>query len=171
MQMPVWIAQRQQFWRLLLCAVAIWIFSGAIAPELALAAPDPYVAQYLKVLPEQQADLPIDLPSNTKAFSYSDLLIGKELFGQTCLSCHVGGSTVASPDLSLSLANLQAMNPPRDTIAALMDYMRDPVNAGEASYSCRQVQEKWINDQDLEKIAAFTLRAATTAPGWGTARF
>jgi photosystem II cytochrome c550 len=170
MQKPVWIGQQQNFWSLLFCAVAIWIFSGTIAPELALAAPDPYVAQYLKVLPGQQADL-MDQPSNTKAFSYGDLLIGKELFGQTCLSCHVGGSTVASPDLSLSLVNLQAMNPPRDTIASLMDYMRHPTNAGEESDSCREVQEKWITDQDLEKIAAFTLRAATTAPGWGTAQF
>jgi photosystem II cytochrome c550 len=144
---------------------------GAIAPS-AYAVTDPYVAQYLKVLPGQQAEL-ADGHGGTKAFGYSELLAGKDRFGSTCLSCHVGGSTIASPELALSLDNLKAMATPRDSIAALMDYMRSPVMAdgSEESYSCRKVDASWINDPDLEQVAAFVLRAAETAPGWGTARF
>ncbi len=134
---------------------------------------DPYVAQYLKVLPGQQAELAAGGQGGTKAFGYDELLAGKDRFGSTCLSCHVGGSTIASPELALSLDNLKAMATPRNSIAALMDYMRSPIMAdgSEESYSCRKIEASWIADPELEQIAAFVLRAAETAPGWGTARF
>jgi photosystem II cytochrome c550 len=156
---------------LIISLVLLLGLGGAIAPS-AQAVTDPYIAQYLKVLPGQQAEL-ADGHGGTKAFGYSELLAGKDRFGSTCLSCHVGGSTIASPELALSLENLKAMATPRDSIAALMDYMRSPVMAdgSEESYSCRKVDASWINDPDLEQIAAFVLRAAETAPGWGTARF
>jgi photosystem II cytochrome c550 len=144
----------------------------ALAPQAAWAVTDPYVAQYLKVLPGNQAEL-ADGQGGIKSFSYDQLLSGKDRFGSTCLSCHVGGSTIASPELALSLENLKAMNTPRVTIAALMDYMRSPIMAdgSEESYSCRKVEASWMADAEIEEIAAFVLRAAETAPGWGTARF
>jgi photosystem II cytochrome c550 len=156
---------------LIISLVLLLGLGGAIAPS-AHAVTDPYIAQYLKVLPGQQAEL-ADGHGGTKAFSYTELLAGKDRFGSTCLSCHVGGSTMASPELALSLDNLKAMDTPRDSIAALMDYMRNPIMAdgSEESYSCRKVGANWIEDPELEQIAAFVLRAAETAPGWGTARF
>jgi photosystem II cytochrome c550 len=168
----MWINQWMGRLRGIILSLVLLLGVGfAIAPP-AWAVTDPYVAQYLKVLPGQQAEL-ADGQGGTKSFSYDELLAGKDRFGSTCLSCHVGGSTIASPDLALSLDNLKAMDTPRDSIAALMDYMRSPIVAdgSEESYACRKVDPSWINDPDLEQIAAFVLRAAETAPGWGTARF
>jgi photosystem II cytochrome c550 len=158
--------------RSLMISLVLLLGLGGAIPSPAWAVTDPYVAQYLKVLPGQQAEL-ADGQGGTKSFGYDELLAGKDRFGSTCLSCHVGGSTIASPELALSLDNLKAMATPRDSIAALMDYMRSPIMAdgSEESYSCRKVDAKWISDPDLEQVAAFVLRAAETAPGWGTARF
>jgi photosystem II cytochrome c550 len=36
---------------------------------------------------------------------------------------------------------------------------------------CRQVSEDWMGPSDAEKLAAFILRAAQKAPGWGTSQF
>ena len=139
----------------------------------AIAAPDPYIAQYLRVLPDQSAPLPLDSQGNTRDFTYDALLAGKGLFEQNCLSCHVGGSTLASPTVSLSLANLQGATPPRDTILALVNYMRHPLayDGSDENYACREVPESWLSQEQVETMAAFVLRAAQTAKGWGTSRF
>jgi len=89
---------------------------GALGLSLApaQAAPDPYIAQYLKVQPNETASLKRNSNGQTQMFDYATLSTGKALFGRTCQSCHVGGATLASPDLPLSLAALQGATPARD---------------------------------------------------------
>jgi photosystem II cytochrome c550 len=139
----------------------------------AMAAPDPYITQFMKVFPSKPATMTMDQAGATKVFSYEDMTVGKEIFAQNCLSCHVGGTTLSSPSVSLSLKDLQGATPPRDTVNALMAYMRHPLayDGSDENYACREVSADWIPDDQVEKVAAFILRAAEKAKGWGTTRF
>ncbi len=158
-----------------------WLWASTIAVALvlglgmpiALAAPDPYIAQYLKVQPTEIASLKQNDDGNLKDFDYATLLKGKALFGQNCQSCHVGGATLARPELPLSLAALQGATPPRDSIEALVTYLRHPLsyNGDDDNYGCREIAKTWLADPEVEAIAAFVLRAAEKATGWGTQDF
>jgi photosystem II cytochrome c550 len=157
--------------------LGIWVsWSGAAMPFgrlEAIASPDPYITQFMKVFPAKPATMNIDGAGQTKVFSYADMVEGKEIFAQNCLSCHVGGTTLSSPDISLSLKDLQGATPPRDTVNALMAYMRHPLayDGSDENYACREITPDWVADAQVEKMAAFILRAAETAKGWGTSRF
>lgn len=158
---------RQCLWQSLLSIAIIGLVWTIADP--AQAALDPYVAQYLKVMPDNPVSLPIDSSGQTREFGYDELVQGKELFGKTCLSCHVGGATLASPGVSLSLKDLQNATPPRDTIQALVAYMRHPLayDGSDENFYCREVPESWLSQAEVESIAGFVLRAAQKAQGWG----
>ncbi|WP_449418940.1 photosystem II cytochrome PsbV2 [Phormidium nigroviride] len=132
---------------------------------------DPYVVRYL------QAKEPIELELNgqgeTRLFSAEDLSAGKRLFGQNCLNCHVGGATLPNPMVSLSLKDLKAATPPRDNVSSLVAFLREPMSydGSEESYWCREVPESWMPQEQIENLAAFVLRAAQKAPGWGVENF
>ncbi|MDX2271766.1 MAG: photosystem II cytochrome PsbV2 [Cyanobacteriota bacterium] len=129
---------------------------------------DPYVNQYLQA--SQPIDLPFDATGKTVSLSPAQLTAGKALFQSNCLNCHVGGSTLPNPSISLSLSDLQAATPPRDNLSSLMQFQRQPLTYdGQAlSEECRKISAAWIPDSQLENLAAFVLRAAQVAPGWGS---
>lgn len=135
------------------------------------AAIDPYVFRYLDA--SEPVSLRLDSQNHTQDFSAVDLSQGKQLFEQNCLNCHVGGNTLPDPTVPLSLSALQGATPPRDTIASLVAYIRQPMtyDGSEASFLCQQVPESWMSNQEVENLAAFILRAAQKAPGWGNATF
>jgi photosystem II cytochrome c550 len=137
----------------------------------AIAAPDPYVTQSLKIPRDTSATMVMDQAGTTKEFTYAEFLDGKELFGQNCLSCHVGGNTLSSPEVSLALPLLAKATPPRDTVNALVAYMRHPTayDGSDENFSCREVSEDWLSPTQVEHMGAFILRAAQYAKGWGTA--
>lgn len=131
---------------------------------------DPYIAQYLKVQPDEVAVMVKNASGMTQNFDYATLVKGKELFSQNCQSCHVGGATLTRPELPLSLIALQGATPPRATIDALVAYMRYPLgyDGEDDNYSCREIKQTWLSDPEVEAIAGFVLRAAEKATGWGT---
>lgn len=51
---------------------------------------------------------------------------GKRVFVDTCSQCHNMGRTKTNPNVDLSLETLQGAEPPRDNIAAMVDYMNHP---------------------------------------------
>ncbi len=132
---------------------------------------DGYVSQYLKA--SQPVSLAADEQGATREFTPSELTIGKRLFEENCKNCHVGGATLPNPLVSLSLKDLQGAQPPRDNIASLVAFQRLPMtyDGSEESYWCREVPENWLTTAELEQLAAFVLRAAAVAPGWGTETF
>lgn len=156
-----------EFRTLLILGIVMFTITVA-SPAAAL--PDPYIAQYLKVQPDEIAVLAKNDSGTTQNFDYASLVKGKELFGQNCQSCHVGGATLSRPELPLSLIALQGATPPRTTIDALVTYMRYPLgyNGEDDNYGCREIKQAWLNDSDVEAIAGFVLRAAEKAAGWGT---
>jgi photosystem II cytochrome c550 len=141
------------------------------SPTALAEAVDAYVARYLR------AAEPITLPLNTegasRVFSAADLSAGKRLFEVNCVSCHVGGATLPNPLVSLSLEDLKGATPPRDTIQSLVNFQREPrtYDGQDFGFGCREVPETWLATTELENLAAFVLRAAAVAPGWGTERF
>jgi photosystem II cytochrome c550 len=153
--------------KILLVAVFL-TFTTIVLP--AAAVPDPYIAQYLKVLPDEIAQVAKNSSGETQNFNYTRLVQGKTLFGQNCQSCHVGGATLSRPELPLSLVALQGATPPRDTIESLVAYMRHPLgyDGEDDNYGCREIKDAWLDQDEVETIAAFVLRAAEKAAGWGT---
>lgn len=137
----------------------------------AQAAVDAYIRQYLQV--REPVTLDLNGQGESRQFSAEDLSAGKQLFEQHCLNCHVGGATLPDPTISLSLKALGAAMPPRDTISSLVKFLRQPMtyDGSEETVWCRQVPESWIPDEQMEKLAAFVIRAAQKAPGWGTDNF
>ena len=146
------------------------VFLTMITASPAEAVPDPYIAQYLKVQPDEVAVMAKNSSGTTQNFDYAALVQGKELFSQNCQTCHVGGATLTRPELPLSLVALQGATPSRDTIDALVKYMRYPLgyDGEDDNYSCREIKQSWLSDPEVEAIAAFVLRAAEKAAGWGT---
>jgi photosystem II cytochrome c550 len=147
----------------------IWIITTTLLLSTlpAWARIDPYVNQYLQV--SGPIELAYDASGKTITVTPEDLYQGKSLFQSTCINCHVGGTTLPDPSVPLSLAALQGATPPRDTISSLMAFQRQPLNytGDDVSFGCRAVPESWIKDGSLQQLAAFVLRAAQVAPGWG----
>lgn len=144
-----------------------WLMPGWSAN----AAIDPYIARYLQAT--EPVTLAFDEAGHTRLFSPSDLKAGKEFFEQNCLNCHVGGSTLPDPLVSLSLDDLANATPRRDTIAGLVTYLRSPMtyDGRQSALGCRPVPESWLSTPELESLAGFIVRAAQKAPGWGQATF
>lgn len=153
--------------KMLILGIVLLTMTIALPAE---AVPDPYIAQYLKVQPDEVAVMAKNDSGTTQNFDYAALIQGKELFSQNCQTCHVGGATLTRPELPLSLIALQGATPPRDTIDALVKYMRYPLgyDGEDDNYSCREIKQSWLSDPEVEAIAAFVLRAAEKAAGWGT---
>ena len=132
---------------------------------------DLYLRRYLQVT----EPVPIDInpQGETRLFSPEALHEGKELFKQHCLNCHVGGATLPYPVVSLSLEDLSGATPPRNNLEWLVAYMRSPMSydGSEDIYWCREVSETWLPTDQVENMAAFMIRAAQKAPGWGTKNF
>jgi photosystem II cytochrome c550 len=142
-----------------------------LAPQPVLAAADSYVNRYLKA--SEPVALELDAEGNTRLFSADDFSAGKVLFEQNCLNCHVGGANLPDPNRSLSLADLNGATPPRNNINSLVAYLREPMtyDGTEETFWCRQVPESWMPQAQIENLAAFIIRAAQKAPGWGVENF
>jgi photosystem II cytochrome c550 len=132
---------------------------------------EPYVMRYLDA--KEPVPLVVDSQGNTQLFSAIDLSEGQRLFEENCLNCHVGGSTLPNPMVSLSLEALKGAVPPRDTIRSLVAFIRQPMSydGSEDEYLCRQIPDSWLPTEEVEKLAAFVLRSAQKAPGWGSTSF
>lgn len=151
-------------------AALIALFSVFMVSSPAHAAVDNYIKRYLA---KEPISLAVDRQGQTAQFSPEDLSEGKVLFEQHCLNCHVGGATLPDPTVSLSLNTLAGATPPRDNINGLVAFLREPMtyDGSEPSFWCREVPETWMPQEQIEKLAAFVLRAAQKAPGWGTSNF
>lgn len=150
---------------LLICLGILTISSPAQA-----AAIDPSISRYLHIKDAIALDV---AQGENRLFYAENLSRGKQLFEKSCMNCHVGGSTLPNPQISLSLKDLAGANPPRDTINSLVAYMREPMSydGSEPTYWCREVPETWLGRSQVEDLAAFILTAAQKAPGWGIDTF
>jgi len=92
---------------------------------------------------------------------------GKRLFNATCGACHLGGITKTNPNVGLDPEALSLATPRRDNIAALVDYMKNPVtydgleSIAEVHPSIKSAdiypRMRSVTDEDLTAIAGHIL--------------
>ncbi|NJM18941.1 MAG: photosystem II cytochrome PsbV2 [Richelia sp. RM2_1_2] len=157
--------------RLFLLSLAVLLIVAANCLPTQAAGIDLYVKRYLRV--REPIALELNAQGIQKKFSPLELSDGKRYFEDSCINCHVGGSTLPNPLESLALDTLKGANPPRDNINALVSYMRQPMtyDGSEETFWCREITPNILSQQQIENLAAFVLTAAKKAPGWGTDSF
>ena len=92
---------------------------------------------------------------------------GKRLFNATCGACHVGGITKTNPNVGLDPEALSLATPRRDNLAALIDYLKDPLSydglesIAEVHPSIKSAdiypRMRSVTDEDLTAIAGHIL--------------
>lgn len=103
---------------------------------------------------------------------------GKRLFNATCGACHVGGITKTNPNVGLDPEALSLATPRRDNIAALVDYMKNPVtydgldSIAEIHPSIKSAdiypRMRSVTDEDLYSIAGhIMLQPKIVTEKWG----
>ncbi|WP_416671642.1 photosystem II cytochrome PsbV2 [Egbenema bharatensis] len=144
---------------------------GLVTQAAEAGAIEPYVLRYLDA--KEPVSVLVNSQGEMQLFSAEDLSAGQQLFSENCLNCHVGGATLPDPSVPLSLEALKGAVPPRDTLEELVAFIRQPMSydGSKEAYLCRQVPESWLSQPEVENLAAFVLRAAEKAPGWGTRSF
>lgn len=72
------------------------------------------------------------VPSNseggTLTLSLKQVSEGKRLFQYACAQCHAGGVTKTDPNVGLDPEALDLATPPRNNVASLVDYMKNPTS-------------------------------------------
>lgn len=155
--------------KILQLLLIIWViglnFFTTNSPALA-ASVDPIIRRYFG---NETVEIKLDNQGNRRQFTPEDFNEGKQLFDSSCINCHAGGLTFLGSEVSLSLEELQAGTPPRDTVNSFISYMRYPVSydGSDTNYWCRQVSENWMPQPVAEKLAAYILRSAEVVPNWG----
>jgi photosystem II cytochrome c550 len=102
-------------------------------------------------------------------FSESEIKSGRKLFNDSCGTCHAGGITKTNHNVGLDPETLALATPPRNSVDALVDYMKDPTSYdGEYSISDVHpslrssdvfVKMRDLDEDDLRLIAGYILVA------------
>ena len=102
-------------------------------------------------------------------FSEKEIKAGRKLFNESCGTCHAGGITKTNQNVGLDTETLALATPPRDSVDALVDYMKDPTSY-DGEYSIADlhpsmsssdvfVKMRDLDDEDLRLIAGYILVA------------
>jgi photosystem II cytochrome c550 len=115
---------------------------------------------------------------DTVVLSLEQVQKGKRLFNESCSQCHAGGRTKTDANVGLALDVLAGATPPRDNIAALVDYMNNPTTYdGETEISELHPSKKSadiypqmrnLTEDELEAIAGhILLQPRILGKAWG----
>lgn len=77
-------------------------------------------------LDEASRTVVLDGNGKTVVLTPEQVKRGKRLFNASCSVCHTGGITKTNPNVGLDAEALSNATPPRDNIASLVDYMKNP---------------------------------------------
>jgi photosystem II cytochrome c550 len=113
--------------------------------------------------------VPASPDGTTVTFSEKEFKGGRKLFNNTCGSCHAGGITKTNQNIGLDPETLSLATPPRNSVDALVDFMKDPTSYdGEFSISDVHpslrssdvfVKMRDLDEEDLRLIAGYILVA------------
>jgi len=103
---------------------------------------------------------------------------GKRLFNTTCGACHLGGITKTNTNISLDPEALSLATPRRDSIASLIDFMKNPTtydgfdSIAETHPSIKSAdiypRMRSLTDEDLTAIAGhILLQPKVVGEKWG----
>lgn len=150
--------------RLLILCVGLFLTLGLVSPSYAIS--------------DQEARTVKLNDKETITLTPREIAKGKKLFQNTCATCHLGGATLTNPNVGLDPESLSLANPPRNTIAGLVDYMKNPTTFDgveeiyETHPSIRSADifptMRGLTDEDLKLIAGYILYAPNVkGAGWG----
>lgn len=77
-------------------------------------------------LDEATRTVALDASGNGVVLTPEQVKRGKRLFNASCGSCHTGGITKTNPNIGLDPEGLGLATPNRNSIAGLVDYMKNP---------------------------------------------
>lgn len=154
--------------RLILLAVATVFFAFQIAVSTAAAIEIDSATRTVK-LNEQ---------GETTVLSLEQVKKGNRLFVDTCSQCHAQGGTKTNPNVGLGPDALSGAIPPRDNIAALIDYLENPttydgeIEISEFHPSTKSAdifpEMRNLSEDDLFDIAGhLLLMPKIKGPTWG----
>ncbi|MEB3199146.1 MAG: photosystem II cytochrome c-550 [Synechococcaceae cyanobacterium] len=113
--------------------------------------------------------VPSGADGSTITFSEQEIKTGRRLFNNSCGTCHAGGITKTNQNVGLDPETLALATPPRNTVAALVDHMKDPTSY-DGEYSIADVHPSLrstdvfvkmrdLDDEDLRLMAGYILVA------------
>ncbi|MEB3270172.1 MAG: photosystem II cytochrome c-550 [Synechococcus sp.] len=126
----------------------------------------------------EQLTVPAGPDGTLVTFSEQEIKSGRKLFNSSCGTCHAGGITKTNQNVGLDPETLALATPPRDSVSALVDYLKDP-SSYDGEYSIADVhpslrssdvfvQMRNLDDSDLRLMAGYILVAPKVmGPQWG----
>jgi photosystem II cytochrome c550 len=129
-------------------------------------------------LDEATRTVTLDGSGKTTVLTPEQVKRGKRLFNATCGACHVGGITKTNPNVGLDPEALSLATPRRDNIAALVDYLKNPISydglesIAEVHPSIKSAdiypRMRSVTDEDLYSIAGhIMLQPKIVTEKWG----
>jgi photosystem II cytochrome c550 len=117
----------------------------------------------------EQLTVPASPDGALVTFSEQEVKAGRKLFNTSCGTCHAGGITKTNQNVGLDPETLSLATPPRDSVSALVDYLKDPTSY-DGEYSIADVhpslrssdvfvQMRNLDDEDLRLMAGYILVA------------
>ena len=102
-------------------------------------------------------------------FSEKEIKAGRKLFNDSCGTCHAGGITKTNQNVGLDPETLALATPPRDSVAALVEFLTDP-KSYDGEYSIADVHPSLrssdifvkmrdLDEEDLRLMAGYILVA------------
>ena len=128
-------------------------------------------------IPEAVRTLPKNAEGDTVVVSGKNYKNGKQEFRNVCSQCHLEGITKTDFNVGLDMETLALAYPPRNNIASLIDYMKNPTSYdGEVDISelhpskesediFREMRN--LTEDDLYDIATFILIEPKVNFKWG----
>ena len=116
-----------------------------------------------------QLTVPATADGSTVSFSEQEIKSGRKIFNSSCGECHAGGITKTNQNVGLDPETLALATPPRDSVASLVDFIKDPTSY-DGEYSIADVHPSLrssdvfvkmrdLDDEDLRLIAGYILVA------------
>ncbi|NJM45687.1 MAG: cytochrome c-550 [Alkalinema sp. RU_4_3] len=122
--------------------------------------------------------VPLNPAGDTITLSLKQVKEGKRLFNYACAQCHAGGVTKTDPNVGLDPEALELATPKRNSVEALVSYMKDPtsydgaLSIAEAHPSLKSKDifpvMRNLNEEDLVAIAGHVLmQPKVVGDKWG----
>ncbi|BFM38413.1 photosystem II cytochrome c-550 [Synechocystis sp. LKSZ1] len=128
-------------------------------------------------LTESTLTVPFDGAGKTATLNSQEFARGQKIFVDTCTQCHLQGKTKTNNNVSLGLSDLSKAEPPRDNLAAIVDYLKHPTSYdGEDDYTELHPnvtrpdiypEMRNLTEDDLYDVAGYTLIAPKLDDRWG----
>jgi photosystem II cytochrome c550 len=128
-------------------------------------------------LTESTLTVPFDGAGKTATLTPQEFANGQKLFVSNCTKCHLQGKTKTNNNVSLGLEDLGKAEPPRNNLASIVDYLKNPTSYdGEDDYSELHPnvsrpdiypELRNLTKDDVYDVAGYTLVAPKLDARWG----